>query len=129
MGRGKAKPKKPFWKRQGPEMQRICDHLGKIVDKLTPEMATKLALFGVGTVVVHNLNLANLITYFNKSNDYVDTGLPYPFGRRIRFPWETADKPTWEDQVCEWGLPAIISWILVYHPEAAAKFVDAVIPL
>jgi len=47
---------------------------------------------------------------------------------RRKFFWETEPQPTWEDKICEWGLPAVMSWILVYHPEAVAKFVDAMIP-
>jgi len=125
----KPKPKAKGFKRTPGEWEEsVAGHIGRFVDKLTPEMATKLGLWGVGTVVVHRLNIAGLITYFGRSNDYVDTGLPYPFGRRIKFPWEAGDKKTWEDYVCEWGLPAIISWMLVYKPEAVAQFVDAMIP-
>ena len=29
MGRGKAKPKKPFWKKLPPELKRITEHIGK----------------------------------------------------------------------------------------------------
>jgi len=34
-----------------------------------------------------------------------------------------------EDQICEWAIPALASYTLVYHPEAIAKFIDALIPL
>ena len=122
------KKKEPFWKQligsDNPKLERLVEDLGKSnIDQLV-----KVGLFGVGTVVVHNLNLAGLVTYFGKTNEYVETGLPYPFGRRIKFPWEQGEKPTWEDKVSEWGLPAILSYILVYKPEAAAKFVDAIVP-
>ena len=128
MNLAKRKPSKGLKRTNKEWEESIAGHVGKLIDKLSPEMLTKLGLWGVGTVVVHNLNVAGLVTYFGKSNDYVETGLPYPLSRRIRFPWEAAEEKTWEDMVCEWGLPAIISWMLVYHPEAIAKFVDAMVP-
>lgn len=32
MGRGKAKPKEPFWKKFPPELKRLADHIGKSID-------------------------------------------------------------------------------------------------
>ena len=95
---------------------------------IEPEKAVRLGVWALGTVVCHNLNIGGFINWMGQTNDYVDTGLPYPFARRIRFPWEQQPEPTWEDKVCEWGIPALASWLLVYHPEAVANFVDALIP-
>jgi len=124
----KKSQREPFWKKLDPELQHIGEHIGKIIDNSDADQILKLGLFGLGTVVTHNLNLGGLINYFGRTNEFVDTGLPYPFARRRKFPWEAGEEKTWEDQVCEWGLPAILSYILIYKPEAAAKFVDAIIP-
>lgn len=53
MGRGKAKPKKPFWKKQGPEMQRIYDHLGKFADRLSLTDVMNLAAFGASSYMAY----------------------------------------------------------------------------
>lgn len=95
---------------------------------IEPESIARLAVFGVGTVVAHNLNIAGVLSFFGKDSELIPTGLPYPFDERRRFFWEQQDKPTLEDKITEWGLPMIVSWMLVYHPEAIAKFVDAMIP-
>jgi len=89
-----------------------------------------IGVWALGTVVCHNLNIGGFINWFGTPTDRIDTGLPGPFRFRRRFPWEKAEdgKPTWEDKVCEWGIPAIASWLLVFHPEAVANFVDALIP-
>jgi len=54
--------------------------------------------------------------------------LPGPFAWRRKFPWEQAAQPDLEDKICEWGIPALTSWMLVYHPEAIANMVDAMVP-
>jgi len=94
-----------------------------------PEKAVRIGVWLLGTVVCHNLNIGGIINWFGKANDRVPTGLPGPFAWRRRFPWEAEAKPTWEDRICEWAIPALASYTLVYHPEAIAKFVDAMIPL
>lgn len=120
--------RKGFNRSQKEWEESISGHIGKLIDRISVDDVMKATALGVGTVVCHNLNLAGTISWFSKTNQRVETGLPYPFHERIKFPWETADEPTWEDQVTEWGLPLILSWILVYHPEAVAKFVDAMVP-
>ena len=100
---------------------------------IEPEKAVRLAVWALGTVACHNLNIAGMFTWFGKPNDLVPTGLPaIPFGPPIafrrRFPWEQQPEPTSEDKITEWALPAITSWMLIYHPEAIAKFIDALIP-
>jgi len=95
---------------------------------IEPEKAVRLAVWAAGTVACHRLNIAGMFTWFGKLNQRVPTGLPGPFAFRRRFPWEAEAKPNWEDKITEWALPAITSWMLVYHPEAVAKFVDAMIP-
>lgn len=93
-----------------------------------PEPYMKLGLWAAGTVMCHNLNLAGMISWFGSHTDRIGTGLPPPFHLRRRFPWERAPTPTWEDKITEWAAPALTSWMLVYHPEAIAKFIDAMIP-
>jgi len=93
-----------------------------------PEKAVRLGVWALGTVACHNLNITGMFNWFGKLNETIPTGLPPPFHRRRRFPWEQAPNPTWEDKVTEWALPAITSWMLVYHPMAIAKFIDAMIP-
>jgi len=92
------------------------------------EPALRLGLWAVGTVTFHKLNIGGIINWFGQSNEYIPTGLPYPFDVRIRFPWESTPEPTWEDQVTEWAIPALLSYAMVYHPEAIAQFVDAMVP-
>lgn len=87
-----------------------------------------LVVWLLGTVVCHKLNLAGFINWMGQPTDKIDTGLPGPFKWRMRFPWEKADKPDLTDKITEWGIPALTSWMLVYHPEAVAAFVDALIP-
>ena len=124
----KKPPNKGFKRSEKEWEESIAGHIGKFVDKLTLDEITRVSLFLTGTVVAHNLNLAGIVTWFGKENKDVETGLPYPFNKRIRFPWERGKGPTWEDRITEWALPALMSWILIYHPEALAKFVDALIP-
>ena len=95
---------------------------------IEPEKAVRLGVWALGTVVCHNLNLGGFINWMGQANGRVPTGLPYPFHVRIRFPWESAPKADLEDKICEWGVPALTSWMLVYHPEAIANFIDALIP-
>lgn len=95
---------------------------------ISPEELVRIGVFGIGTVVAHNLNLAGMLDWFGRGSETIKTGLPYPFHERIRFPWEKAAEPNWEDKVTEWGLPMLVSWMLVYHPDAIAKFVDALVP-
>ena len=95
---------------------------------LDPEKIARLGLWGAGTIAFHNLNITGFITWFGRSSDRIATGLPPPFAFRTRFPWEQKPEPTWEDKFTEWALPAIAAWIMIYHPEAVAKFVDAMIP-
>ena len=95
---------------------------------IEPEKAVKLGLWAAGTVAFHRLNITGFINWFGKLNDRVYTGLPPPFAWRTRFPWEEAREPSWEDKITEWALPGIACWIMIYHPEAVAKFVDAMIP-
>jgi len=94
-----------------------------------PEKAVRLGVWALGTVACHRLNIAGMFNWFGKVNELVPTGLPEPFAFRRRFPWEPKPKPTWEDHITEWALPAITSWMLVYHPQAVANFIDAMIPL
>jgi len=94
-----------------------------------PEKFLRLGIWGLTTVVCHNLNIGGIINWFGKANDRVPTGLPGPFAWRRRFPWESQPEPTLEDKICEWAIPALASYTLVYHPDAIAKFVDAMIPL
>jgi hypothetical protein len=98
---------------------------------IDPEKTVQLGVWALGTVVCHNLNLAGMVNWFGRPTDRIDTGLPGPFRWRRRFPWEREEnkEPTLEDKICEWGIPAITSWMLVYHPDAIARFVDAMIPL
>jgi len=93
-----------------------------------PEKAVRIGVWLLGTVVCHNLNIGGLINWFGKANDRVPTGLPGPFAWRRKFPWEAEPEPTLEDQICEWAIPALTSYMLVYKTEAIAKFVDAMIP-
>jgi len=94
-----------------------------------PEKMVRIGVWGLGTIVCHNLNVAGMVNWFGQPTDRVPTGLPPPFHLRRRFPWEKEPEPTFEDKICEWGVPALISYILVYHPEAIAKMVDAMVPL
>lgn len=107
----------------------IKERIVKLIDRTTLKEATSFGLFCLGTVAMHNLNVGGLITWFGKRNDSIETGLPYPFHKRIRFPWEKQSKPTFEDKLTEWAVPALMSWIMVYHPEAVARFIDAIVPL
>jgi len=93
-----------------------------------PEKAVRLGVWALGTVACHRLNIAGMFNWFGKFNERVPTGLPAPFDWRRKFPWEPDPEPTWEDKVTEWALPAITAWMLVYHPDAIAKFVDAMVP-
>ena len=102
----------------------ILDEILKAIDK----EKVSLALWLGGTVVFHNLNVGGIVSWFDRSNEYVHTGLPYPFQRRIRFPWEKEEKPTLEDKITEWAIPALVSWVMVYHPVALAQFIDAMVP-
>lgn len=102
--------------------------LEKILSKMEPEAGLRLLLFGAGTVTLHNLNIGGIVDWFGRGNKTIETGLPYPFSRRTRFPWEKGTNPTAEDRITEWAVPALTAYILVYHPEAAAKFIDAMIP-
>ena len=95
---------------------------------IEPEKAVKLGLWAAGTVAFHNLNITGFITWFGRTNDRIATGLPPPFAWRTRFPWEQREKAGLEDKITEWALPGIAAWIMIYHPEAVAKFVDAMIP-
>jgi len=95
---------------------------------LEPEKIARLGVWAAGTVVCHNLNIGGIINWFGQATDTVPTGWPPPFHRRRRFPWEAEPEQTWEDKICEWAIPAVTSWILVYHPEAMAQFIDAMIP-
>jgi len=87
-----------------------------------------VAMWLLGTVVCHKMNLAGFLNWFGVATDRVPTGLPGPFAWRRKFPWEQEAKPDLEDKICEWGIPALASWMLVYHPEAVANMVDAMIP-
>jgi len=95
---------------------------------IEPEKTVRIGVWLLGTVVCHNLNLAGTIKWFGNLDERVPTGLPGPFAYRRKFFWEKKAEPTWEDKICEWGLPAVMSWILIYHPEAVAQFVDAMVP-
>lgn len=111
--------------------QRVKSKLERFIEErlvIEPEKAVRIGVWAVGTVVCHNLNISGLVKWFGKQNERVDTGLPGPFRWRRKFPWETGTDPTLEDKICEWGIPALASYALVYHPEAIAKFIDAMIP-
>lgn len=111
-----------------------ADIVGKVQRFLEEKVATnpepyaRLGVFLVGTVVCHKLNLAGMLNWFGMATDRVPTGLPGPFAWRRRFPWEAPGKQDLEDKICEWGIPALTSWMIVYHPEAVANLVDAMIP-
>lgn len=93
-----------------------------------PEKAVRLGVWALGTVACHNLNINGFFNWFGKVNETIPTGWPPPFHERRRFPWESQASATLEDKITEWALPALTAWVLVYHPMALAKFVDAMIP-
>jgi len=128
MAKGKRKPNKGLTRTKKEWEESFAGHIGKLIDRTSLDDVLRLILFAGGTVTLHNLNIGGVITWFGKSNDYVGTGLPYPFHRRIKFPWEQGDTPTIEDKVTEWFIPAISSYVLIYKPEAIAAFIDAMIP-
>jgi hypothetical protein len=109
------------------EKLQVLSELEKAL-KLVDKDKVSVGVWALGTVVCHKLNIGGFINWLGQPTDTIETGLPYPFSRRRRFPWETGDKPDWEDKICEWGIPMMASWLLVYHPEAVANFVDALIP-
>lgn len=52
-GKKPKKEKKPFWKKQGPEMQRIYDHLGRFIDRLSLTDVMNLAAFGASSYMAY----------------------------------------------------------------------------
>jgi len=111
-----------------PKKKRKLKEIAEILKEVNKEKVG-IGVWLVGTVVCHKMNLAGFLNWFGIATDRVPTGLPGPFAMRRRFPWETKPEPDLEDKICEWGIPALVSWILVYHPDAIAKGIDAIIPL
>jgi len=108
------------------KQQKLLETLEKVIEKAEP--ALKLGLWVAGTVTLHNVNIGGLVSWFGINNDRIPTGLPPPFHVRRRFPWEAEPEPTWEDQVTEWAIPAILSYIMIYKPVAIAQLIDAIVP-
>jgi len=111
-----------------PKKKRKLEEIAEIFKEVNKDKVG-IGVWLVGTVVCHNLNLAGFLNWFGMATDRVPTGLPGPFAQRRRFPWEQKSTASLEDKICEWGIPALTSWILVYHPDAVARLIDAMIPL
>jgi len=107
----------------------------KAMDKMTAEDYLKLGLFGSTAGIISKFKLTGILPFLGKAahpEDWVPTGLkaPWPTHRR-RMPWEPTKKGGPVDiqsRLIDVGLSALTSYLIVYHPDAVAKTIDAVIP-